>query len=247
MFYQTSLMFGPTTWGIAAPRPDVTIFGWHLFSDKGFYYVLLVFVVLTVVVVQAILRGRMGRLLKGLRRFAGGPRDPRGDGQRHEGAGVLHLGRPGRHRRGLLASLYDYGLGTNYSSFSSLTMVAIVVLIVIGRSVVRHRGRYHLRGHSRLHQPRQHLIYYESMLFGLLAATFAVQVNRVPSVPLGLRRLHRPPGAAEHLRLSWRWGSSKSWCRKRRPRRSRVPGQIARWHDAWGRMSQTRPGLRCAS
>jgi branched-subunit amino acid ABC-type transport system permease component len=32
----------------------------------------------------------------------------------------------------LLGSLYDYGLGTNYSSYSSLTMVAIVVLIVMG-------------------------------------------------------------------------------------------------------------------
>src|ERR1700728_349627 len=66
VFYDTNLMFGPTTGGIAAPRPDVTILGWHLFSDKGFYYLLLAFVVLTVVIVQAILRGRMGRLLKGL-------------------------------------------------------------------------------------------------------------------------------------------------------------------------------------
>ena len=47
MFYTTNIMFGPTTGGIAAPRPDVSIFGWHLFSDKGFYYLLLVFVVLT--------------------------------------------------------------------------------------------------------------------------------------------------------------------------------------------------------
>jgi ABC-type branched-subunit amino acid transport system permease subunit len=62
MFYDTNLMFGPTTGGIAAPRPDVTILGWHLFSDKGFYYLLLAFVVLTVIIIQAILRGRMGRL-----------------------------------------------------------------------------------------------------------------------------------------------------------------------------------------
>ena len=45
MFYDTGIMFGPTTSGISAPRPDVTILGWHLYTDKGFYYVLLIFVV----------------------------------------------------------------------------------------------------------------------------------------------------------------------------------------------------------
>jgi len=94
--------------------------GLALFSDKGFYYLLLAFVVLTVVIIQAILRGRMGRLLKGLSDSPVASR-PTGDGQRHEGAGLLHLGRLAAIAGALLASLFSYGLGTNYSSFASLT------------------------------------------------------------------------------------------------------------------------------
>ena len=118
--------------GSPPPVPTSPSSGWQLFSDKGFYYVLLIFVVLTVVAVQAILRGRMGRLLKGLS-------DSSVALETHGAttnvmkvlvfcitAGLAAVA------GALLASLYDYGLGTNYSSFSSLTMVAIVVLIVMG-------------------------------------------------------------------------------------------------------------------
>src|SRR6516165_6708710 len=66
LFYTRKVMFGPTTAGIAAPRPQVSIGGWHLYTDTGFYYVLLIFVVATVVLLLAIQRGRMGRLLAGL-------------------------------------------------------------------------------------------------------------------------------------------------------------------------------------
>ncbi|MGH9920970.1 MAG: ABC transporter permease subunit, partial [Nitrososphaerales archaeon] len=38
MIYTTSLMFGPTTAGLPAPRPDFSIGGWHLYTDSGFYY-----------------------------------------------------------------------------------------------------------------------------------------------------------------------------------------------------------------
>ena len=90
----------------------------------------------------------------------------------------------------LLASLYDYGLGTgNYSSFSSLIMVAIVVLIVMGGdpwyAIVAGITFEVIPGYINI----GNIYYYESMLFGLLAATFAVQVNRVPLVPRALRRV----------------------------------------------------------
>ena len=149
-------MFGPTTGGIPAPRPDVTIFGWQLFTDKGFYYVLLVFVVLTVVVIQAILRGRMGRLLKGLS-------DSSVALETHGAtinvmkvlvfcitAGLAAIA------GALLASLFGYGLGTNYSSFSSLTMVAIVVIIVVGDPWYAIMAAIAYERHSGLHHRRQH-------------------------------------------------------------------------------------------
>ncbi len=188
MFYQTGLMFGPTTSGIPAPRPDVTILGWQLFSDKGFYYVLLVFVVLTVVVVQSILRGRMGRLLKGLSDSAVALETHGATTNVMKVLVFCITAGLAAIAGALLASLYDYGLGTNYSSFSSLTMVAIVVLIVMGDpwyAIVAGIAFEVIPGYINL----GNINYYESMLFGLSAATFAVQVNRVPSVPLGLRRV----------------------------------------------------------
>jgi ABC-type branched-subunit amino acid transport system ATPase component/branched-subunit amino acid ABC-type transport system permease component len=188
MFYQTGAMFGPTTSGIPAPRPDVTIFGWQLFSDKGFYYVLLVFVVLTVVAVQSILRGRMGRLLKGLSDSAVALETHGATTNVMKVLVFCITAGLAAIAGALLASLYDYGLGTNYSSFSSLTMVAVVVLIVMGDpwyAIVAGITFAVIPGYINL----GNIYYYESMLFGLSAATFAVQVNRVPAVPLGLRRV----------------------------------------------------------
>ena len=132
MFYDTGIMFGPTTSGISAPRPDVTILGWHLYTDKGFYYVLLIFVVLTVVAVQAIHRGRLGRLLKGL---ADSPTALETHGATVNVVKVLVFcitASMAAIAGALLACLFSYGIGTNYASFSSLTMVAILIIVVMG-------------------------------------------------------------------------------------------------------------------
>ena len=59
-------MFGLSTLGLPAPRPQVSIGGWDLSTDKGFYYVLLIITVLVVVAVTALTNGRLGRLLEAL-------------------------------------------------------------------------------------------------------------------------------------------------------------------------------------
>ena len=62
MFYTQDFMFGSTGAGLEVPRPS-----WPgLESDAGFYRLVLAFVVLTVVVMVALDRGRLGRLLRGL-------------------------------------------------------------------------------------------------------------------------------------------------------------------------------------
>lgn len=66
VFYTRSYMFGGTTLGIADPRPDVSIGGWNMSTDKGFYYVLLIITVLVVIVMSAIGSGRLGRLLEAM-------------------------------------------------------------------------------------------------------------------------------------------------------------------------------------
>jgi ABC-type branched-subunit amino acid transport system ATPase component len=61
MFYQSSLMFG-TFGSIAIPRPSLSFVDVN--SDKGFYYVTLVVLVLAAGVMTAITRSRLGRLLR---------------------------------------------------------------------------------------------------------------------------------------------------------------------------------------
>ena len=60
VFYPQSYMFGLTGAGITVPRPG--LFG----SDKGYYYLVLVFVVLASAAVMWLSRSRLGRLLRGI-------------------------------------------------------------------------------------------------------------------------------------------------------------------------------------
>ena len=59
-------MFGRSPIGLAAPRPAVSIGGWNLSTDKGFYYVLLIITVLVVIAMMVISCGRLGRLLEAM-------------------------------------------------------------------------------------------------------------------------------------------------------------------------------------
>ena len=202
MFYDTNLMFGPTTGGIAAPRPDVTILGWHLYTDKGFYYLLLAFVVLNVVVIQAILRGRMGRLLKGL---SDSPVALETHGATVNVMKVLVFcitAGLAAIAGALLASLFSYGLGTNYSSFASLTMVAILTIMVVGDpwyAILAAVAYGVIPGYITVANINTYL----TIIFGLSAATFALQVNRALPVPLPIRNfLDRLGGRAPEVVLS---------------------------------------------
>ncbi len=62
MFYESSWMFGLENLGLAMPRPHLS---WlSLDSDRGFYFLLLLFVVGTSAVTILLLRGRLGALLR---------------------------------------------------------------------------------------------------------------------------------------------------------------------------------------
>jgi ABC-type branched-subunit amino acid transport system ATPase component/branched-subunit amino acid ABC-type transport system permease component len=202
MFYDTNLMFGPTTGGIPVPRPNVTILGWHLFSDKGFYYLLLVFVVLTVVIIQAILRGRMGRLLKGL---ADSPVALETHGATVNVMKVLVFcitAGLAATAGALLASLYGYGLGTNYGSFNSLTMVALLVIVVVGDpwyAIIAAVLNQVIPGYITVSNINTYL----TIIFGVSAATFALQAKYSRPVPLVIRNfLDRIGGRTPELVLN---------------------------------------------
>ena len=64
LVFPSSIMFGSGTQTLAAPRPVIP--GLSTRSDTGYYYVLLGVVVACTLIVSAIRRGRLGRLLRGL-------------------------------------------------------------------------------------------------------------------------------------------------------------------------------------
>jgi ABC-type branched-subunit amino acid transport system ATPase component/branched-subunit amino acid ABC-type transport system permease component len=64
MFYNQSYMFGSTGFGLTVPRPSLSWLG--VSSDRGYYYLVLVIVVLISLGVMALTQGRLGRLLRAL-------------------------------------------------------------------------------------------------------------------------------------------------------------------------------------
>jgi ABC-type branched-subunit amino acid transport system ATPase component/branched-subunit amino acid ABC-type transport system permease component len=200
MFYTSKLMFGPTTVGIEAPRPDVTIGPWDLSSDKGFYYVLLVFMVLTVILVYALQRGRMGRLLGGL---ADSPVGLETYGAATTvikvlvfciSAGLAAIS------GALIASLFTFAVGSNYAAFNSLTLVALLVITVIGEpwyALVAAVASTVIPGYITTGNINTYL----EIIFGVFALSFALQNGRAISVPMFIRNFldrlgGRPP---EHV------------------------------------------------
>jgi ABC-type branched-subunit amino acid transport system ATPase component/ABC-type branched-subunit amino acid transport system permease subunit len=189
MFYQLGIMFGPTDQGIATPRPDITIGGWFLGSDVGFYYVLLIAAVVTAIIVLAIQHSRMGRLLRGL-----------GDSP----VALETLGATTNTTKvmifcisaflaaisgALLASSLNYATGTPFSSFGSLQLLSVVVIVTIGDpwyaviaalSVAIPAAYIHVGN----------IANYMGLFFGLGAVGFAYayQTGRIATTPPRLRR-----------------------------------------------------------
>lgn len=64
LFYSQSYMFGSTQQGLAEPRP--ALFGGHGIGPKGYYYLVLVLVVIVSIGVMWLSRSRLGRLLRGI-------------------------------------------------------------------------------------------------------------------------------------------------------------------------------------
>jgi ABC-type branched-subunit amino acid transport system ATPase component/branched-subunit amino acid ABC-type transport system permease component len=133
VFYTRSFMFTALPQGLSAPRPDVSIGGLNLSSDKGFYYLLLFIVVLVVATITAISNGRLGRLLEAM---ADSPLALETNGTTSNLLKVIVFcisAAMASLAGALTAMLYHFGVGQPYfESFASLTLVALVVIITIG-------------------------------------------------------------------------------------------------------------------
>jgi ABC-type branched-subunit amino acid transport system ATPase component/branched-subunit amino acid ABC-type transport system permease component len=131
-FYTRGFMFGQSTLGLLTPRPAVSIGGWDLSSDTGFYYLLLIIAVLVVVALTLIGRGRLGRLLGAM---ADSPLALETHGATSSVLKVIVFciaATIAAMAGALEAALFHIGIGTYFPSFSSLTLVALVVIVTVG-------------------------------------------------------------------------------------------------------------------
>lgn len=188
MFYTTTFMFGPTTSGLPAPRPDYSIGPWHMATDTGFYYVLLVIALLSVAAIIGIHRGRMGRLLAAL---SDSPTALETHGTTTNVVRVLIFCISATFASlagALLAVLFHYSVGSNYSSFNSLILVALVVISVCGvpwYGLIAAFGYTIIPGYVTI----SNINIYLEIVFGFFATTYAMQRDRIPSVPPRLREV----------------------------------------------------------
>jgi len=186
MFYNQPFMFGSRTDGVPAPRPHVSLVGWHLDSDTGFYYLILLIVLLATAFTLAVQRGRLGRLLRAMSDSPLGL-EAYGTTVNLTKVVVFCISAAMASVSGaLLAMLFHYGVGGNYASFNSLTLLAVVVIATIGDpwyAVLGALGLAVLPGYWTASNVNTYL----EIAAGFFAVVFALQVDHVPRVPQRLR------------------------------------------------------------
>jgi ABC-type branched-subunit amino acid transport system ATPase component/branched-subunit amino acid ABC-type transport system permease component len=187
MFYPESFMFGPTTLGLRVRRPGLSIGGWDMGTDRGYYWLLLVITILVVALLTAVHRGRLGRLLRGL-----------GDSP----TGLVTFGASVNVTRllvfgisaflagisgALLAGLFGYASATSFTSFGSLTLLTLVVITVIGEpwyALIAAAASTLVPSYLQGGTVSDCL----QLVFGLSGVAYAFTANRPLAVPAGVRR-----------------------------------------------------------
>jgi ABC-type branched-subunit amino acid transport system ATPase component/branched-subunit amino acid ABC-type transport system permease component len=187
MFYNEPYMFGSQTDGVPAPRPGISIGGWNLGSDTGFYYVILVIVLLATALTLVLQRGRLGRLLRAMSDSPLGL-ESYGTSVNLTKVVVFCISAAMASVSGaLLAMLFHYGVGGNYASFSSLTLLSVVVIAAVGDpwyAVLGALGLAVLPGYW----TASNVNTYIEIAAGFFAVVFALQADRVPRMPRRARK-----------------------------------------------------------
>jgi ABC-type branched-subunit amino acid transport system ATPase component/branched-subunit amino acid ABC-type transport system permease component len=132
MIYTQGWMFGPSSNGLPTPRPSLNIGAVHLASDTGMYFVVLAFVVVIAAAVAVASQTRLGKLLHAM---GDSPLALETYGASVNVIRVLVFcisAFIAAIAGALTASVNTYAIGDNFPSFSSLTLVAIVIIVVVG-------------------------------------------------------------------------------------------------------------------
>jgi ABC-type branched-subunit amino acid transport system ATPase component/branched-subunit amino acid ABC-type transport system permease component len=188
MFYSMAFMFGPTTSGIAVPRPDFSIGSLHFGTDTGFYYVILLFTVLSAVAMVMIIRSRLGRVLSAM---SDSPLALETLGATVNVARVLIFcisAFMAAMAGALSASLFSFAVGSDFPSFSSLTLVALIAIIPLGApwyALVAAASLAVIPAYIDLGRINDYL----QIIFGLSAVLAPVTLARYSGAPRVIRRL----------------------------------------------------------
>src|ERR1700722_17946472 len=132
MVYTQGWMFGPSSNGLPASRPDWSIDGFQLGSDEGMYFVVVAFVVVIAVAIAVLTQTRLGKLLRAM---GDSPvaLDTYGVSVNVMRVLVFCISAFIAAVAGALtASVDTYAIGDNFPSFSSLTILTIVIVVVFG-------------------------------------------------------------------------------------------------------------------
>jgi ABC-type branched-subunit amino acid transport system ATPase component/branched-subunit amino acid ABC-type transport system permease component len=185
MLYTQDVLFGPLADGIKSPRPGFAS------SDTDYYLLVLAVAVVCSIAVVAIVRGRLGRLLRAL---ADSPvaLDTQGATTNVTRALVFGISAFFAGIFGaLMAGFFGSISGASFPSFTSLTIIAVVVLAAGGApwyALVAALAFQVLPNYLADWFGIDNIGAYVQMFFGLGAVLFVGSVSkRPPQVPLGLQ------------------------------------------------------------
>lgn len=198
LFYTQDFMFGPTAEGLPAGRPSFDLGIGNMGSDEGMYYVILAFVVIVAVVSVVLTETRLGRLLRAM-----------GDSTVALETGGLSVNTTkvivfcvsafiAALAGALSASFFTFAIGTNFASFSSLTLVALVTVVVLGDPWYAFVAAAAL-ALAPLYIPGDDTAAYITSFFGLGAVILPAVRDKLPVMPLVIQRaVERLDGRKRH-------------------------------------------------
>ena len=132
VFYTQSYFFSATGDGIATLRPDINIGPLHTGTDTGFYFVVLICVVIAALSVILLTESRLGRILRAM---GDSPLALESYGLSINTTRVLIFcfsAFIAAISGALISASYHFALGSNFPSFNSLELFALVIIVVVG-------------------------------------------------------------------------------------------------------------------
>jgi ABC-type branched-subunit amino acid transport system ATPase component/branched-subunit amino acid ABC-type transport system permease component len=188
MVYTQSFMFGPSSNGLKVSRPSLNLGFINLASDRGMYFLVLALLVVVALGTVLVAESRMGRLLRAL---GDSPVALETCGLSVNVTRVLIFSLSAfiaAIAGALTASLFTFAIGSNFPSFSSLTLVVLVAVIIIGEPW------YALIAGAAivlvpLWLPSGNITNYLIALFGLAAVLLPAFRDRIQLVPDVVRQM----------------------------------------------------------